>query len=55
MNHEVEKDVGELAYLRFFHKVACEMYSDGGTDEKFIIEEAYIEAGHTVPKVYAES
>lgn len=55
MNHEVEKEVGELAYLRFFHKQACEQFAEGGTDEKFAIQEAYVEAGHTVPKEYAES
>ena len=33
----------ELEYLRFFRSKACEMYSEGGTDEAYWWDEAYQE------------
>lgn len=56
MNHEVEKEVGELAYLRHFRRLAIDMLENRHCDEpEEHIQEVYVEAGHTVPKEYAKS
>lgn len=45
----------ELHYLRFFYKKACEIYSEGGTDEAHWIYEMYEEeTGKLPPKPYLE-
>lgn len=39
----LDANQAELEYLRFFHNKAAEMYADGGTDEKYWIQEMFEE------------
>lgn len=55
MNLEVEKVEGELSFLRFFYQLACDWYSNGGTDEESWIKDEYVESGKTVPVEYESS